>query len=159
LRLEAQIEKLTEAIERCRKAILVSKVAIAAGGIWLLAFTLGAIRFDPMAMIAAISAVIGGTVVFGSNTSTSKQALVETTAAVEPGPQNVMAITKKRFRASSKIADWYRHLVHATKRLAMSSRIRSLPMTAERRHCDAMRNSQTVNRTPALIDEQSRQSE
>jgi hypothetical protein len=81
LRLEAQIEKLTEAIERCRKAILVSKVAIAAGGIWLLAFTFGAIEFDPMAMIAAISAVIGGTVVFGSNTSTSKQALVEITAA------------------------------------------------------------------------------
>jgi hypothetical protein len=34
-----------------------------------------------------------------------------------------------------------------------------LPMTAEWRHCDAVLNSQTVNRTPALIDEQSRQSE
>jgi hypothetical protein len=81
VRLEAQIEGLTESIERCRKAILVSKVAIAAGGIWLLAFTVGAIRFDPMAMLAAISAVIGGTVVFGSNTSTSKQAAVAITAA------------------------------------------------------------------------------
>jgi len=81
LRLEAHIEELTEVIESCRKAILVSKVAIAAGGIWLLAFTLGAIGFDPMAMISAISAVIGGTVVFGSNTSTSKQAAVAIKAA------------------------------------------------------------------------------
>jgi hypothetical protein len=81
LRLEAQIEQLTEAIERCRKAILVSKAAIAAGGIWLLAFTFGVIGFDPMAMIAAISAVIGGTVVLGSNTSTSKQAAVDIKAA------------------------------------------------------------------------------
>jgi hypothetical protein len=80
-RLEAQIDELTEVIESCRKVILVSKVAIAAGGIWLLAFTFGAIRFDSMAMIGAISAVIGGTVVFGSNASTSKQAVAAIKAA------------------------------------------------------------------------------
>jgi hypothetical protein len=34
LRLEADIEELTEVIERCGKVILISKVAIAAGGIW-----------------------------------------------------------------------------------------------------------------------------
>jgi hypothetical protein len=79
--LEAHIDELTGAIESCRKAILVSKVAIAAGGIWLLAFTFGAIRFDSVAMIGAISAVIGGTVVFGSNTSTSKQAAADIKAA------------------------------------------------------------------------------
>jgi hypothetical protein len=81
LRLEAEIEDLAEVIEKCRKVILVSKIAIAAGGLWLLAFTFGAIRFDPMAMIGAISAAIGGTVVFGSNTSTSKQAAVAIQAA------------------------------------------------------------------------------
>ena len=81
LRLEAEIEELTEVMDSCRKVILASKVAMAAGGIWLLAFTLGAIGFDPMAMIGAISAVIGGTVVFGSNTSTSKQAAVAIKAA------------------------------------------------------------------------------
>ena len=64
--LEAQIDELVRVIESCRKVILVSKVAIAAGGICLLAFMFGAIRFDPMVMIGAIAAVIGGTVVFGS---------------------------------------------------------------------------------------------
>jgi hypothetical protein len=79
--LEAHIDELTGVIESCRKAILVSKVAIAAGGIWLLAFTFGAIRFDSMAMIGALAAVIGGTVVLGSNTSTSKQAVADIKAA------------------------------------------------------------------------------
>ena len=79
--LEAQIEEFTEVTESCRKVILVSKVAVAAGGIWLLAFTFGAIRFDPMAIIGAIAAVIGGAVLFGSNSSTSKQATAAIKAA------------------------------------------------------------------------------
>jgi hypothetical protein len=51
--------------------MLFAKVAIAAGGIWILAYALGMIRFDPVAMISAIAAVIGGVVIFGSNSSTS----------------------------------------------------------------------------------------
>src|SRR5882724_11640358 len=81
LRLEADIEELTEVIERCRRVVLISKVAIVAGGIWLLTLTLGAIRFDPMAMVGAIAVVIGGIVVFGSNMSTSRQAAVAIKAA------------------------------------------------------------------------------
>ena len=81
LRLEADIEDLAEMVERCRKIILISKIGIAAGGIWLLAITLGAIRFDAMAMIASMALVIGGIVVFGSNTSTSKQTMVAIKAA------------------------------------------------------------------------------
>jgi hypothetical protein len=80
-RLEADIEDLTEVVERCRKVILISKIAIAAGGIWLLAITLGAIRFDAVAMIASMALVIGGIVFFGSNTSTSKQTTVAIKAA------------------------------------------------------------------------------
>jgi hypothetical protein len=79
--LEADIEDLTEVVERCRKVILISKIAIAAGGIWLLAITLGAIRFDAVAMIASMALVIGGIVVFGSNTSTSKKTTVAIKAA------------------------------------------------------------------------------
>ena len=74
LRLEERIEELTDVRESCRKIMLGAKLAIAAGATWLVAFTLGAAGFHPMAMIAAMAAVIGGIVVFGSNMETSKQA-------------------------------------------------------------------------------------
>jgi len=73
LHIEAHIEELTDIIERCRKIILISKVAIAAGGILILAIIIGAVGFDPAVLIGAIAAVVGGIVVFGSNTSTLKQ--------------------------------------------------------------------------------------
>ena len=78
LHIEAHIEELTDAVERCRKIILISK---AAGGILILATVIGAVGFDPTVLIGAIAAVIGGTVVFGSNTSTLKQTLTDMKAA------------------------------------------------------------------------------
>lgn len=78
-RIEAEIDELTKTLDGCRNAMLFSKVAVAAGGIWILAYLLGAIRFDPASMIVAIAAIIGGVVIFGSNSSTSKQ----TTAAIK----------------------------------------------------------------------------
>ena len=81
LHIEAHIEELTDIIEGCRKIILISKVAIAAGGILLLAKIIGAVEFDPTVLIGAIAAVIGGTVVFGSNTSTLKQTMADMKAA------------------------------------------------------------------------------
>ena len=76
---EAEIEELANRIERCRKIILIAKAAAIAGGVLILAIIIGAIRFDPTVMIGAIAAVIGGAVVFGSNTSTLQQ----TTKAIE----------------------------------------------------------------------------
>jgi hypothetical protein len=70
LHIEAHVEELTDIIERCRKNILISKVAIAAGVTLILATIIGAVGFDPTVLIGAIAAVVGGTVVFGSNTST-----------------------------------------------------------------------------------------
>jgi hypothetical protein len=61
--------------------ILMAKAVIGFGGILLLAIVLGAIRFDPMAMIGAIAAMVGGAVVFGSNKSTSEQARAAMKAA------------------------------------------------------------------------------
>src|SRR6516164_4371513 len=84
LHIEAHIEELTDIIERCRKIILISKVAVAAGGILILATVIGAVGFDVTVLIGAIAAVIGGTVVFGSNTSTLKQTLTNMKAAEDP---------------------------------------------------------------------------
>ena len=81
LHVEARLEDLTDVVERCRKIILISKAAVAAGGILILAIVIGAVRFDPTALVGAIAAVIGWTVVFGSNTSTLEQITAEMKAA------------------------------------------------------------------------------
>jgi hypothetical protein len=79
LQVEADLEELTDAVDRCRKIILISKAGITVGGSLILATILGSIGLDPTVLIGSIAAVIGGTVVFGSNTSTLKQS----TAAIE----------------------------------------------------------------------------
>ena len=71
--LEMQIEELTDALERCRKTALASKAAMGLGGILMAATTLGVVTFDPMMMVAGFAALLGGIVVFGSNTSTANQ--------------------------------------------------------------------------------------
>ena len=80
-RLEDEIEDSGRTIERCRKIILVSKAAIVIGAILIVAMMLGLMTFDPMAMIGALAAMIGGTVVFGSNTSTLQQTAAAMQAA------------------------------------------------------------------------------
>jgi hypothetical protein len=72
--LEVEIEQLAETLEKCRKAMLISQVAIGAAVIWILAYLVGIVGLIPTALVAAISVVIGGVVIFGSNASTSKRA-------------------------------------------------------------------------------------
>ena len=72
-RLETRIEELAEALERCRKIRLFSLAAMIGGAIWMAGATVGLFGFEPVGMIAAISAVIGGIVGFGSNTTTTKE--------------------------------------------------------------------------------------
>ena len=81
VRLEAQIEELAAKIESCSKFILASRIAMASGGIVIAAILLGAIRLDPAAMTAAVAALFGGIVVWGSNGSTAKEAAKELSAA------------------------------------------------------------------------------
>jgi hypothetical protein len=79
--LEARIEDLAETIERCRKLILVSKVAMAAGAILLAAVTLGAFASSALPLILAITGILGGVVVLGSNTTTADAARADLKAA------------------------------------------------------------------------------
>jgi hypothetical protein len=71
--LESRLEGLTDALARCRKVRLISQIAIAAGGVWMLAVAIGVLGVDPLAMMAAISGVIGGTVMYGSNSTTWRE--------------------------------------------------------------------------------------
>jgi hypothetical protein len=79
-RLEAEIEELAKTSEGSRKSMLLSKAAIAAGGICILVYFLG-IRFDRTIVIGALAAIIGGVVALGSNSSTSKQTMAAMKAA------------------------------------------------------------------------------
>ena len=80
-RLEDRIEELAAAIENCRKIMLASRIAMTAGGLLIGALVFGLIRFDALAMIAGVTAVIGGIVLLGSNNSTSQQATAALQAA------------------------------------------------------------------------------
>jgi hypothetical protein len=76
-RLEALIEKLSARIENCRKFILAAQIALGAGSILLAALLLGLILFDPTLLLTSFAALLGGIVVWGSNSSTAKEAANE----------------------------------------------------------------------------------
>ena len=72
--LEGRIEELAKSIDHCQKAMLIAKLAGVAGSIWLVVMMVGAVRFNGLAMILSLSAMIGGFVMFGSSRSTALQA-------------------------------------------------------------------------------------
>ena len=76
--IEARLEHLAEVAERCRKIILASKAAIAAGCVLLLAMIFGLLWSNQIVAIGSMAAVLGGIVSLGSNVSTLQQ----TTAAI-----------------------------------------------------------------------------
>jgi glutamate 5-kinase len=74
-RIEAQLEQLAAVAEQCRKIILVSKAAIAAGAAMLLVMVLGLFGSGPALALGSIAAMLGGIVALGSNVSTLQQTM------------------------------------------------------------------------------------
>jgi hypothetical protein len=72
-RLEARIEALTVSLERCRKISMAAKFAVAAGAAWFALLLLWIVSFSAGAFVAALSAVLGGFVLLGSNATTWEQ--------------------------------------------------------------------------------------
>jgi hypothetical protein len=77
-KLEARIEALAEKALACRKIAVIARVAAVGGALWALALFAGAMRFDPVQMVASLTLALGGIVAMGSNAST----LEETNAAI-----------------------------------------------------------------------------
>jgi hypothetical protein len=80
-RIEERLEALAEAAERCRKIILASKAAIAAGVALLLLTMLGLFGPNQVVALGSIALVLGGIVSLGSNVSTLRQTMSEIGAA------------------------------------------------------------------------------
>ncbi len=76
-RLEAQIDELSAKLESCRKFILVAHIAVVAGGVLLAVVLLGILSFDPRLLLTAITALLAGVVLWGSNRSTADEAAQE----------------------------------------------------------------------------------
>lgn len=76
-RLEARLEILSEQLARCRKFRLASQAAMALGAAWFVAAFAGVVSFDAVALMLALAAVIGGTVMYGSNSTTTAECEAE----------------------------------------------------------------------------------
>jgi hypothetical protein len=78
-RLEDRIESLNGSIARCHKISIAAKAAVLAGAILLAVELL--VRFDPTPFFGAITAILGGVVMLGSNATTWEQFTAERDAA------------------------------------------------------------------------------
>ena len=74
-RLERDIERLSDSVERCRKIAVAAKIAIGAGCVLLASLLVGAIGADALSLIVSAILIIGGIVLLGSNETTLKQRL------------------------------------------------------------------------------------
>lgn len=75
--LEIRMEQLAESIARCGKIALGAKISIGAGAAWFALFVLWILPFNPTAFVAALTAILGGVVLLGSNATTWEQTQAE----------------------------------------------------------------------------------
>ena len=74
VRLEERAEELAAKIQKCRKFILAGRIALVVGVVALFAMLVGVIRSDLGLMAGSVASLLGGFVVWGSNSSTAKEA-------------------------------------------------------------------------------------
>ncbi len=72
-RLEARIESLAAKLENCRKVSVAARIAVGAGIAIFVAGVVGFFRFDVTVILTAVTSVIGGLVLLGSNSSTANE--------------------------------------------------------------------------------------
>ncbi len=80
--LELEIDRLSEAADRCRKIAIGAGVATTLGGLMLSGLLLGVLRFSPEALVMALAALIGGVALMGSNQGTAAEIKSRMNAAV-----------------------------------------------------------------------------
>jgi hypothetical protein len=68
--LEAEIDRLSDAAERCWKIAVAAKAMMVAGGLLLLISMVGLFRLGAPAFVIAVAAVLAGIALFGSNKRT-----------------------------------------------------------------------------------------
>ena len=71
--LEAEIDALSDAAERCRKSMIVAKAAVVAGILLFGASLLGLIRSDAIILVVGIAVTVAGIGFFGSSRGTLDQ--------------------------------------------------------------------------------------
>lgn len=72
-RLEDRIEVLAAELARCRKIAVGAKIAVGCGAAWFALLLVQFVWFNATAFVAALSAVLGGVVLLGSNATTWAQ--------------------------------------------------------------------------------------
>ena len=73
VRLEAQIETLTERLAWCAKISLASKIGVGFGLLWFVLALIGILPFGAATVAGTVAAVLGGVVLLGSNATTWDQ--------------------------------------------------------------------------------------
>lgn len=73
VRLEGQIEKLTDQLAWCAKISIAAKITVCLGALWFVLALVGILPFGATAFVGTVAAVLGGVVLLGSNATTWDQ--------------------------------------------------------------------------------------
>jgi ABC-type multidrug transport system fused ATPase/permease subunit len=101
-RLEARIEELNDASERCRKIALAAKATLAVGAAWMALIILGAVTPYGISLMGALTLTIGSLVAFGSNASTARQTAAAIAAAEQERTELIDRIDLQAVGAPSR---------------------------------------------------------